>query len=162
MDKAPAPNVEDLKPLIEKYLDIKGYVDRRKQALSEDLKPYIEPMMTIKNYLQAVFIQHGIKNMTVSGGTGYVERRVSYKVVDMGAFLKWIKLNGGWELTTIDVLGKEMDAFVSNQYEDYLERLAEEGPLNSQSQLQFEDFIPPGLTRDSGINFKVRKSSNEG
>lgn len=161
MDKSPSPNVEDLKPLIEKYLDIKGYIDRRKQALSEDLQPYIEPMMTIKNYLQAVFIQHGIKNMTVSGGTGYVERRISYKVVDMGAFLKWLKLNGGWEMITIDVLGKEMDAFVSNQHEDYLERLADEGSPNAPQHLTFEDFIPPGLTRNAPVNFKVRKTASE-
>ena len=161
MDETPSPAVEDLKPLIEKYLDLKNYIDRRKQSLSDDLKQYVEPMVTIKNYLQAVFVQHGIKNLSVSGGTGYVERRVSYKVVDMGALIQWLKTNGNWELITIDVLGKDMDAYVSNAHEDYLERLAEEGSPNAPRQLGFEDFIPPGLNRDAPVNFKVRKTANE-
>ena len=161
MDETPSPAVEDLKPLIEKYLDLKNYIDRRKQSLSDDLKQYVEPRVTIKNYLQAVFVQHGIKNLSVSGGTGYVERRVSYKVVDMGALIQWLKTNGNWELITIDVLGKDMDAYVSNAHEDYLERLAEEGSPNAPRQLGFEDFIPPGLNRDAPVNFKVRKTANE-
>ena len=156
------PSVEDLKPLIEKYLEFKGYIDQRKEALSVELKPYQEPMTEIKNYLQVVFIQHGIKNLSVSGGTGYVERRVSYKVVDLSQFLQWLKLNGGWELITVDVLGKDMDAFVSGQYDAYLDKLAEEGQPNAPRQLTFEDFIPPGLNRDAPVNFKVRKTSNEG
>lgn len=156
------PSVEDLKPLIEKYLQIKGYVDQRKEALSVELKPYVVPMEEIKNYLQAVFIQYGIKNLSVSGGTGYVERRISYKVVDLSQFLQWLKLNGFWELITVDVIGKEMDAHVSDSYETYLERLAQAGPANAPRQFTFEDFIPPGLSRDAPVNFKVRKTANEG
>jgi hypothetical protein len=146
--------IDDLKPLIVKLMELRTYKERRETALKEELKDCTGAITDIKAYLQAAFVQNGIKNMSVAGGTGYLKRVVSYRVSDLGRFVEWLKRTDNWELIDVSVLGKQMDEYVSTRYEDWKEQEDKHGV-----QRVFSDFIPPGLSREYALSFVIRKSS---
>lgn len=152
--------VSELEPIIRKFIQLRSYIDSEKEKLKKAMIEFEKSKTFLGNYLASTLVQSRINSVAAPSGTVFTTSKVEYKVVDKGAFLRWLLTQNAfdiWELVDLKPDAKEIDAWASRRFEDYLEsvKLAPNEPPP-----QFTDFIPPGLNRTATVFAKVRKKGD--
>lgn len=158
----PETLVETLNPAISKYVEIRNYIKRREAKLKAELKKYANARDKLSAYLSATLSQNKIKRIGGEAGTAFTSDMVRYKVVDGGAYLRWLIDNNMWETAKIEPIPKETDAVASARFDEWLEEREKMGLTADQpSNTKFEHFLPPGVTRTVTTVLKVRANGDD-
>jgi hypothetical protein len=120
--------------LIDKFLEIKAYVERRETELSEQLKPAREGMELIKNTILARLNARGAENTKTDAGTAYKSKILDVKVVGRAEFLAFCT-NGNTDMLQVGAVKDEVKQYI-----------AEYGT------------VPAGLETSTTIRINIRKS----
>lgn len=150
----------ELEPIIKKFIQLRAYIDAEKEKLKSAMAEYEKSKTFLGNYLAATLTQSKLNGVSVQSGTAFTTRKVEYKVVDKVQFLKWLLSQNDpniWELVKLQPDAAEIDAWAGQRFEDYCEHVKTGG---DQVVYKFEDFLPPGLNRNSTVFIKVRKKGD--
>ena len=120
--------------LIDKYLEIKAYVERRESELSDQLKPAREGMELIKNTILARLNARGAENTKTYAGTAYKSKILSIKVIGRQEFLDFCT-SGNADMLQVGAVTDEVKTY-----------MAEYGT------------VPAGLETSTTIRINIRKS----
>lgn len=148
------PLVEELNPMISKYVELGRYIKAETAKVKEKLKPYADARDKLSNYLSAILVQNKLKRLGGNAGTAFNSTIVRYKVVDARAYLNWLLQTGQWETAKIEPIASETDSFASEQFEKFLEE--SKNTIIKGQEPKFEHFLPPGVTRTVTTILKVR------
>lgn len=141
--------------LIQRYLELRDYIQREQDALDERLKPYHEGMQAIENEFLArlnarVPDETSKANSATDFGTAFRTRRMTPKVVDQSAFLQFC-------FDQWDVGGSEMfkvsPLIGSEDKPTPLREWMEENTDPETKEMKF----PPGLEVSRKIGVNIRK-----
>jgi hypothetical protein len=75
--------------MIEKFLEIKAYVEQQEKDLADALKPARDGMELIKNMLLARLNERGADNTKTESGTAYKSKILDVKVIGRQEFLEF-------------------------------------------------------------------------
>jgi hypothetical protein len=120
--------------LIEKYLEIKAYVEQEAKEQMERLKPAMEGMELIKNVLLGRLNERGADNTKTESGTAYKSRILDVKVIGRQEFLE----------------------FALHQNPDMLQVGAVKDSV--KEYIAEHERTPPGLETSTTIRINIRRS----
>jgi len=152
--------VNELEPIIRKYILLRRFIDAQKEQLTQSLKEYEKNKNLLSNYLGAVLNQSRLDSVSTSIGTAFTSSRVDYRVADKTSLLRWILQQNDpcvWELFDIKPIPKEIDGWANRRLRDYIDYVQSN---NGEMKAAFEHFVPPGLSRVSTTTVKVRKKGD--
>jgi hypothetical protein len=89
--------------MVEKYFEIKDYVEREGKAFAERMAPWMAKMELIENAFLQRLNARGAKNSKTDAGTAYKSTRLDCKVEDRNSFLKFCLEK--WDAIGSDMLG---------------------------------------------------------
>lgn len=122
--------------LIEKYHQIKAYIEKREASLAEVLKEPREGLEAIKNALLARLNARQADNTKTEAGTAYKSKILDVKVIDRQAFLQFCIAH--WDDNGSDLL--QVGAV-----KDPVKKMMQEGE------------VPPGVETSTTIRINIRK-----
>lgn len=152
--------VTELEPIIRKFIQLRAFIDAEKEKLKGAMAEYEKSKVFLGNYLAATLTQSKLNGVAAPSGTAFTTSKVEYKVVDKTEFLRWLLSQNDpniWELVKLQPDAKEIDAWAGRRFEDYREYVKTGG---DKVIYKFEDFLPPGLNRNSTVFIKVRKKGD--
>jgi len=151
--------VQELNPLIKKYVELRSYIDGEKAALTKKMKPFAEAKDKLSAHLCATLLQNKLRNIGADAGTAFTSTKVDYKVADMAAYLQWLTENDAWESAKIEPIAAATDALAQAAFETYVEKNRELiDAIPMEAKPKFEHFLPPGVSRKQFAILKVRKN----
>jgi hypothetical protein len=120
--------------LIEKYLEIKAYVEQQEKELSDRLKPARDGMELIKNTLLAWLNERGADNTKTESGTAYKSRILDVKVIGRQEFLDFA-LQQNPDMLQVGAVKDAVKDFIAEH-----------------------ERTPPGLETSTTIRINIRRS----
>ena len=120
--------------LIEKFLEIKAYVEQREAELVEALKPARGGMELIKNTLLARLNEREADNTKTESGTAYKSRILDVKVIGRQEFLDFC-LSGNTDMLQVGATKDAVKEYIAEH-----------------------ERTPPGLETSTTIRINIRRS----
>lgn len=141
--------------LIQRYLELREFIDRETEKHDARMKPYVDGMQAIENEMLSrlnarVPDENSKANSATDFGTAFRTRRMTPKVVDQSAFMQFCFdhwENGGSEMFSITpLIGSEAKPTALREW------LADNVDPETKEQK-----LPPGLEVTRKISVNIRK-----
>jgi len=104
----------DITKLVSRYIAARDMKAKLEAAHKKKLEPLAAAMDKTEAAILDFFNQHNMDSAKCEAGTAYKAMRSTATVVDMDAFLDFVRLNDAWHFLEKRVAKTQVDEFVAN------------------------------------------------
>lgn len=126
----------DMKDIVAKYIKLRDLKSRLDGEHKERIAPIVAAMDSSEAAILALFNEMGLESAGCEAGTAYISTKSSATVVDMEAFLGFVKANDAWHMLERRVAKTTVDEYVTAHND-----------------------LPPGINYSSIKTINVRRAS---
>jgi hypothetical protein len=121
--------------LIEKFLEIKDWLEQKQKQFDEIVKPATEGMELLKNALLARLNERGAENTKTESGTAYKSKILDVKVIGRQDFLNFCMMSGYLDMLQVGAVKDLVKEYIAEH-----------------------ERAPPGLETSTTIRINIRRS----
>lgn len=103
----------DVKEIVAKYIQLRDLKSKLDGEHKERIAPIVAAMDSSEAAIMALFNEMGIESAGCEAGTAYTSTKSSATVVDMDAFLEFVRAEGAWHMLERRVAKTTVDEYVT-------------------------------------------------